>query len=524
MLIDGRTIPQATTLATDICIVGAGAAGLTLAQAFEGSAISVMLIESGGFGSEPDTQALAEGTAEEKPYPFTDSRARRFGGSTTRWSGACLPLDAGDFQRQAWLPHSGWPITLADLQPYYHQARQVFGLPSQLPPILVSPFHQSPIDSKQVVFSNPLDLGRKYRQQIVRSRNITLVTYANVTELIADADGHRVCRLDIRSLSGCRYVVAPQTVILATGGIENARLLLASNRHCPQGLGNHCDRVGRFFMEHSLRSVGILPLQQTIQAARFFTDIRMLGRSCSQGTFGLTDKVRSQQQLLNLHFRGYRYSPLEDDPSVIVAKQIPAAVMHQGDLALAASLLASLGKRQPSSWSVLPRYAAWHIWNKINRKARFTHMRLQAWIEQAPDPHNRITLSVQKDALGQPLAHLRLRFGQRMQDSVVRSLQLLDQSLCDHGLGSLQYSAEQLQHLTTYDKIGLHHMGTTRMHESPKQGVVDANCKVHGIANLYIAGSSVFPTGGASNPTLTIAAIALRLADHLRHNNKGESA
>lgn len=514
MLIDGRTLTKEDVLTTDVCIIGAGAAGLTLAQAFEGASFSVMLLESGGFQCESSIQALAEGTSEQEPYPFSESRARCFGGSTTRWSGACVPLDPGDFQFQAWLPHSGWPFERSVLQPYYQQARRVFGLPETTPPLAkTSAFHQPPLETKQILFSQPLDLGRKYRRQIVRSPNITLVTYANVSQLISDSQQQQVLSLKISGPSEQKFTVQPQTVILATGGMENARLLLASNQHCPKGLGNSYDVVGRFFMEHYLKTVGILPLNQQQQAARFFTDLSSIERTHQQGTFGLTDELRQQQQLLNLHIRCYRYSLLEDTAAVIAAKQLPTAIVHQRDFTPAALQWQSI---RPNGWKVLPQYLGWHLWNKINKQARFTHMRLQAWIEQAPDPNNRITLSSEKDPLGQPKTHLTFSFSQQVWDSVVRSRQTIEKALFNQGLGSLQYSAERLQHLTHYDKIGLHHMGTTRMHNSPMHGVVDANCKVHGLANLYIAGSSVFPTGGAANPTLTIAALALRLAEHIR--------
>ncbi|NEP18565.1 MAG: GMC family oxidoreductase [Leptolyngbya sp. SIO4C1] len=504
MLIDGRTLKAEDRLTTDVCIVGAGAAGLTLAQALEGTATAVMLLDSGSFRSEPSTQSLAEGTAEHSPYPFSESRARCFGGSTTRWSGACVPLDASDFQAKAWLPYSGWPFERTELLPYYRQAQQVFGLPETLPPLPKdSPFQQSPVETKWVAFSQPLDLGRKYRQQILRSRNVTLVTHANVAQLVPDEHQCRVVRIEIKGPDGEAFAIAPQRVILATGGIENARLLLASN--CPNGLGNQHDLVGRFFMEHYLKSVGILPIGQQ-RAACLFTDLRPLGQTFGLGTFGLTDDRRDREQLLNLHVRGYRYSLLEDTAAVIAAKQMLR------DPAKAPSLWRNL---TPDSWQILPRYAGWHLWNKVNKQAQFSHLRLQAWMEQEPDPNNRVTLSSVRDRAGQPQAHLTLRFSQKMWDGAVRSLQQLDQALRQRGLGPLEYDAARIQHLASYDKIGLHHMGTTRMHQSPRQGVVDADCRVHGMANLYVAGSSVFPTGGAANPTLTIAALALRLAEHI---------
>lgn len=514
MLIDGRRIERGATLETHVCIVGAGAAGLTLAQAFDGAPFTVTLLESGGFHYDAAAQSLADGTAEADPYPFMESRARRFGGSTTRWSGACIPLDAGDFQAKPWLPHSGWPFERRSLWPYYQQARKIFGLSNGDPPVPeASPFHQAPLEAKIVQLSSPLDLGQKYRQQIVRSQNITLVAFANLTQLLTDADGQQITRLEVQQGPDRSFSITPQTVILATGGIENARLLLASNQQQPRGLGNSHDLVGRFFMEHYYKVVGILPLNHHRQAARLFTDFQPVESTCYQGTFGLTDEHRNQHQLLNTHVRLYRYSQLEDSPAVIAAKQLPGSLLRDRNWTAAAS---ACQKIVHSNWPVLPRYIGWHFWNKLNSSARFEHVRLQTWVEQEPDPANRVMLSPQRDRLGQPQAHLDFGFSQRTWSSVKQSLQHMDRALQAQGLGCLEYEAARCEHLASYDKIGLHHMGTTRMHNSPRHGVVDSNCKVHQLSNLYVAGSSVFPTGGAANPTLTIAALALRLADHIK--------
>ena len=163
MLIDGKTIARGTTLKTDVCIVGAGAAGLTLAQEFDRARFSVLLLESGGFNSESPIQSLADGTTKGS-YPFMESRARQFGGTTTRWSGVCIPLDASDFQYRPWLPYSGWPFDLSHLLPYYQRAQKIFGLcPLSLAVDKTSLYTQLPLKTKVLQFSNPLDLGRKYQ-------------------------------------------------------------------------------------------------------------------------------------------------------------------------------------------------------------------------------------------------------------------------------------------------------------------------------------------------------------------------
>lgn len=511
MFVDGHKIELGETLNCDVCIIGAGAAGLTLAQAFDAAPFSVLLLESGSFTPDPLAQSLSDGTAASIPYPFSESRARCFGGTTTRWSGVCVPLDAGDFESKPWLPYSGWPFERAHLQPYYERAKTVFGLSTLAGPIPETPFHQFPLETKIVQYSNPLDLGRKYKQQIVRSQNITLITHATVVQLVPTRAGQKISHLEVKTPSQQEFLVKPQTVILASGGIENARLLLASTRYHARGVGNTYHLVGRFFMEHYYKVVGILPVDQHRQTTRFFTNFCQRDNIQTQGTFGLTDQVRNQQQLLNMHVRLYRYSLLEDTPAVITAKRL-SGLWQQRKLA---STGACFWQLKPDSWKTLSRYATWHFWHKLNASAAFRHVRLQAWIEQEPDPANCIRLSQQRDYFGQPQAHLDFRFSEQTWKSIDQSLLRIDQALKLRGFGRLQADALRLQHLEPYDKLGLHHMGTTRMHKSPLHGVVDVNCKVHDLANLYIAGSSVFPTGGAANPTLTIAALAIRLADHI---------
>lgn len=282
MIINGHTIKERETLTADVCIIGAGAAGLTLAQEFDNASFSVFLLESGGLSSDRTTQALTDGTTDAESYPFMSSRARCFGGSTTRWSGVCIPLDAGDFEHREWFPYSGWPFEKSHLLPYYQRAQQIFGLPQEIPPVSdTSPFHQPPFETKLMQYSRPLDLGRKYKQKIIKSRNITLVTHANVTQLIPDADGRYIERLEVKGLVGNRFELKCRTVILATGGIENARLLLASNTHYPQGLGNRHDLVGRFFMEHYFKVIGILPINKRQQDFTLFTHLSPLGQTHS---------------------------------------------------------------------------------------------------------------------------------------------------------------------------------------------------------------------------------------------------
>lgn len=517
MIINGQNIPQEEILKADICIVGAGAAGLTLARQFNNTSVSVLLLESGGLKNDPIIQSLANGTSDAEIYPFTESRYRCFGGSTTRWSGVCIPLDEGDFEQKSWLPYSGWPFSKSELLPYYQKAEEIFGLPQKTPNLSnKSPFHQSPLETKILRYSNPFDLGKKYKQEIIESKNISLIIDSNVIELIPNGEGRLVEFLKVKGRKDNQFTVKGKTIILATGGMENARLLLASNSYFSKGLGNHHDLVGRFFMEHYWKVSGILPITQKHNFIRSFTHRYSLMNTYAQDILGLSDDLRDREQLLNIHWRISPYNLLEETQTVITGKKL-ARQLSQGDFSQITHQWQPLWQ---GDLTVIPRYLWWHFHNKLNPCAHFDHIRFFGLVEQEPDFHNRITLSSKCDFLGQPLVNLTLNFSQKMWESVDRSMSCISKILSERGFGQLEYDQNRLQHLTFYDEVGKHHMGTTRMHPNARYGVVDANCKVHDVDNLYIAGSSIFPTGGAANPTFTIVALALRLADHLFQINQ----
>jgi choline dehydrogenase-like flavoprotein len=245
---------------------------------------------------------------------------------------------------------------------------------------------------------------------------------------------------------------------------------------------------------------------------RPFTDLTAIPGSGTQpvrrqATFGLAATLRDRHALLNLHLRACRYHPLEAAKPVVQAK----AAWRMRDAASLATRVA-----EPWHLPLLARYLLWHSRQKLLPNSRFGWVRLMGWLEQEPDPLNRVTLSRQRDALGQPLAHLRLRFSGLMIENLERSLQLISSQLAARGCGSLVIDPQALAHLADSAKVGCHHMGGTRMHGDRRHGVVDGNGRVHGTANLFVAGSSVFPTGGAANPTFTLVALSLRLAEHLR--------
>ncbi len=514
MFIDARSFTTGIPAHIDVCVIGAGVAGLVLARGLQDSGLSVWLFESGGERPHRRAQALNAGISNLTDYPFKTSRVRVFGGTSSRWTGACVRLDHSDFDERPWLSHSGWPFSHAELEPYYGLTQDDFGI-SRIDrfeeELRGSPFNTGDLSAKAVAFGTPLNLGKRYREMIARSKTVNCCLNATAIELFPDASGGSVSRISFRTYTGDEFQVRPRAVVLACGGIENARLLLASNSVHARGLGNTHDKVGRYHMEHPIRCVGILPLANRAIDALPFTDRDRRGSISFQGTFGLSPEARGRERLLDLHVRAYRYNVLEDTDPVISGKR---AVMGLFDKKTSRKAIVRgvFAAARPASLG----YLVWHVRNKLWRKAKFDHLRLTAFVEQEPDPENRITLSDHRDCNGRPLPHLSYRESEATKASIAKSMRVMATALGDRGFGNLRHDESELAHLMHYNQYGLHQMGSTRMSQDPRRGVVDLDCRVHGFSNLFIAGSSVFPTGGAANPTWTIASLALRLSKYLK--------
>lgn len=512
MFFDARKLRDDLPSDMDVCVVGAGIAGLVIARRLEGTGLKVWLIESGDRKERRDAQALNAGASNLSDYPFQGSRARAFGGTSTRWTGACVPLDSSDFETRDWLPHSGWPISLKDLEPHLEGTRVDFGVGDTgryEASLKGAPFDHPDLAAQAISYAEPLDLGTRYGGLIEQSADIHCLLNGTVTELVPDDSGTRVGSVVI-SAGGEPIRVNPRIVVLACGGIENPRLLLASNSVQPGGLGNAHDVVGRYHMEHPIRTVGVLPVGDRWREFLSFTNEDREGGRRVQGTFGLSAAARRREKLWDLHLRCYRYGSYEDQPPIIEGKRVVFG--SGGTTGRSGGLRGALSAVHPMTLG----YLWWHARNKIFRNAVFDHVRMTAFVEQEPDPENRITLDAERDAFGRRLPFLKLQESRAMKDSIHRSMAVMAKAFDAAGLPGLRYRDEDLAHLRGYDAYGLHHMGGTRMSDDPKTGVVDRDCRVHGLDNLFVAGSSVFPTGGAANPSWTIAALALRLADDIQ--------
>ena len=492
MIIDARGIEKAKRVKTDICVLGAGPAGITLAREFSKTGHSVCLVESGGFAEEEATQALNhgidEGTVARRNHLY-ESRRRLFGGTTAVWGGWCRPLDEIDFSPRPWVPHSGWPFRKSHLAPYYRRASAVFHIDPFVTDhgdeiALPHPFllEKSTRVATKVFQLSPLykeKFGEAYRDELARSKNIQVLLFANAVEVHTRDHGGVVSRVECACLGGNRFMVEPRYIVLAMGGIENPRLLLLSNRVHKAGLGNEHDVLGRYYMEHPwIYGAGDLVLIDS-EPLTVLNDKRF-------ATLAITEKVQEHEELMNFRLVLSRYA--EGNHKIF-----------SGKIGQSVTRLSSMGKPKSTAVRRAPQY-----------------FRMDVSSEQVPNPESRVTLAGERDALGNQQARLKWQLSAMDSDTIRRSMKLIGRELGKHHLGRAQIVIDEDDPWPLRTSGAHHHMGGTRMHPDRRKGVVDADCRVHGVSNLFIAGSSVFPTVGFANPTFTIVALALRLADHLK--------
>jgi len=517
-----------TAFSVDVCIVGAGIAGLSVARQFIGTGVEVLVVDSGGRKFDPEVQALNRGeSAGHAYYDLEEARLRFLGGTMNIWGGRCARMDAIDFESRPGVPYSGWPIDRASLAPYYERAEAHLGL---VPDVYDETAWEHlgcptpPLDSDRVrtAFWQFAPFDALYAQtrceDLERAANVTLLTRATCTGIRTDADARSVRGLELATLDGQRSSVAAHAYVIACGGIENARLLLASNDVEPQGVGNAHDMVGRCFMEHPHGRAAHVQTSRPVELWRAFKR-----RHSPQGVeFGPTLRPGRALQ---------REAGILNTSLTLKYQRWPGA----GPSPTQSAYRAMKQRKEPDPTGLALHHAtkrfnaALHrLTDRIRRPMQLRLGRgglfLIARAEQAPNPDSRVTLSPERDELGMPRARLEWRLSQQDKRSVAVLSDAIGAELERLGWGTVEpypwlHECEAqwpLDRTVSNNPIaGYHHMGTTRMASDPREGVVDENCRVHGYANLYVAGSSVFATSGWANPTLTLFALALRLAEHL---------
>ena len=513
MLIDLKKINEPLKLQCDLCIVGTGAAGLSLATALSNTPLNILLLEAGGLKDEAQTQALYDVEISGLPHPgATEGRFRTHGGSTTRWGGQTLPLMPIDFEKREWVPYSGWPITDDELKPYYQRATQFLlvdqkNFDSDLlihldatPPA----FNTSELYYHFSKWSPTPNVRENHFANIKASSHCTLLLHANVTKIICNENKTHVQQIEARSLTGQHATIIAKNVVLCTGGIETARLLLVNH------IGNDHDLVGRFFQDHPSAFIGWLNTTNPKQVQKLFSQFHKQRLKYSVRCTAAQAWQR-EKRVLNIS-SGIHF--IEENPIYQNTKEI---YQDLRDLRFSGATLRKIRQSIRHPFKIASPITQYLLKGRSYvPDARF---QIGVTTEQEPNPNSRITLSERRDALGMPLSNLNWQ----LTALTHYSIQQFAINLCDAfhhaNIGEIILEPWVLDNANASQESitdQFHHIGTARMHDSPSHGVVDRDCRVHGFDNLYIGSSAVFPTSGHSNPTFTIIALCMRLADKLR--------
>lgn len=547
---DLRSFDDGVTIETDLCIVGSGPAGLSIAKEFAGTGIQVWVVESGGRDEDSELQTLYEIESVGAPRVMQQDiiRYRIFGGTSHIWSGRCAPFDETDFAPRDWVPYSGWSLTRQDLDPYLARAGENLGLGPHcytedlwqqfqvdrplplLDSCLLEPaFWQS---SKSLHNSKlPARFGQAF---LPDAPNLNVLLHANVTHIDTHETGRKVEAIEVTTLEGRQAWVKAKAIVLCCGGIENARLLLASNRILPSGVGNEHDTVGRYLMDHPGCVIGEFNPRRSGKVQDRFGQYWLdneRGRHVYLHGMKLSPELQAKEGLLNCAAFLEEYKAADDPWTAI--RRVRTALKDRGTASEDSVAQAMFWRKDASdsaqrsiyadiaAVAAQPHRVGQGLYRRLKKHrppiAKASAVQLYCLVEQRPDPNSRVTLSDKKDRLGMPISRTDWRISRQEKQTVQRMGRLVQQEFQRMGLPQPQL-ADWLNDLDNdfpfTDRA--HPIGTTRMSVNPREGVVNDRGQVHDVEGLYIAGSSVFPTAGHANPTLMIVALAIRLADHLK--------
>jgi choline dehydrogenase-like flavoprotein len=531
MIDDAQSLSSDAVTDADIVIIGGGAAGISLAINFLHSRLKVVILESGGLTYERKTQSLYRGRNIGLRYePLDLCRVRMFGGSTDRrgWAGWCKVFNAFEFEKRDWVQLSGWPISRQDLEPYYRKALKTVALPADLDQLSKKeaisshclPMGSGDCVNEPIPLSTLPHLSEAWTETLRASQSVRIILHANVVGIDTDETGREVTSVRFSTLDHRMFAIKPRVTVMAAGGIENARLMLNANETVKPGLGNIGGWVGRCFMDHPRYAWGQIAASPDIGRLLRYNPTHGAGQRRygvpppgAQPLFGfgisLSDETQKRERVL-----GSRSWILP------VAPQGEAA----GGRELRELVLWATRGRVPSDFLLRGRKVLADIPNAVAASMahlrsianRTTHWQFLTILEPEPNPDSRVLLDDVRDQFGLRrvkldwrLTPLTERTLETTRKCVVRDLRSIGVECAIEGEGG-----DRANQKFEDPRWVWHHMGTTRMSESPLDGVVDANCKVHGMHNLYVAGSSVFPTCSNDMPTLTLMALAHRLADH----------
>jgi len=513
-----------SSVTADFCVIGAGAAGITIAKEFLRGDQKVLLLEGGGADFEADSQMLFESEVVGLPHTSVhEGRARILGGTTTLWGGQALRFEDFDLKERGWVPQSGWPISRQELDPYYERAERVLQLGAHVPyqdlcasfGIEPPTFNPDKLHMECSQWSPRPNFGRTYRNELKNAPNITVILHANVTAIVTNQAATAVENVEFKTLTGKKGTAKARYYVICCGGIETARLLLASNRVEPHGVGNRNDLVGRYFQEHIHLQYGNVQTKNRAHLQNLFESFFVRGLKHAP-LITLSERTQVENKLLSIH--GTVIFEDVPDSGIAAMKKLFRAMIGRS-FSNTGELSRLIGRTLANPGEMFSLAYRLHVQKRAGTP-KCGPILFGAQCEMAPNPNSRVMLGGAGDRLGMPQVRLDWRLGELERRTASQYIRTLVSEFERLGLGSFDLNqvavlddpAAWVQR--THDSA--HHMGTTRMHESPQLGVVDPQCQVHGIANLYVGSSAVFPTSARSNPTLTILALCVRMADRLK--------
>jgi choline dehydrogenase-like flavoprotein len=499
MFIDAEGLDNRSLIEARVMIVGGGMAGIALARQLADGGVDVAILESGGEKPDERVQSLyagamtvgdGQGGDERRVDDYlTKSRVRCFGGSGNVWGGKCAPLDPMDFERREWVPHSGWPFDRAALQPFYDRACELLALPRFASP--ADPRPDRLVGDRSPAFTPRTRAYTRYtgavpdgpyagfKNATAQHPRVRVYLNANVTRILLREDGSRVAGFEVGGFSGKRHTARADVYVLATGGIENVRLLLVSNDVHPRGIGNHSDWLGRGFQGHT--TIGRQNTSLWAYRSPDAIGAYNIGlRDTAHVVLGASDAAQRRDKRLNF--------------TTTLSGAVATAPRTT-------SSLHAIGRRLDGASGAAHQHQ---------------HQSIYFMVENVPDRRSQVTVDpADRDPLGMPRVRLHMHHSEIEFDTLERSIFSLARELGRIGAGRLQWSGTRADWQESMTSLSRHHMGATRMSVSAGDGVVDEHGRVHGVSNLFVAGSSIFPTSGIANPTLTLLALTFRMGDRL---------
>jgi hypothetical protein len=550
---------SSTTIRTDMVVVGAGPIGIVTALELARSGFQVALIESGLEHMDRAAQELA--TLDSRQNDYFHSRSaltvrRQVGGATALWAGRCVTFDPIDFEDRTITVQAPWPIRYKDVEPYLQRAcdwmvcgRAAFNV-RNVPEIsrreMVPGLPDNGVRTTDLErWSLPTRFGHEYTAALRDAPNLILWTGLTCTEIVTTEAGDSVDHLVVKRLDGRAGSAVAVDYVIATGGLEATRLLLASDRHHQTGLGNAGGHLGRWYMSH---------VEGRVAAVQFDTDdVTFAHERDSEGVYvrrRFTFSPKLQRELEMPNAAVWLVNPPISDPaheSGILSGVYLTLISPLGRFMLAEAIREAHTKTDaPPQILAHLRNIVRDIFPSIRFAVTFTYARFFRKGRKAPGffvksadnrypvhyhgehlPHweSRVELTDERDALGMRRISTHMHFSDADYQSVRKAINLIDEHLRRHGAGHVEWLTDDVEgsvHGSLGENAGFHQTGTTRMSETPDGGVVDENLQVHGVRGLYVASTSVLPTSSQANPTLLGTALAIRLAERLTTARAGE--